>query len=253
MPPLEQYNELILTRQQNPLPKEEYGEVHHIIPRSLGGCDKAWNKVRLTPEEHFSCHYLLTFIYATGEAHEAMVYAWNQLSGRITGDLISSEEYGRLRREFAKIHSKRMKGMSPWNKGKKTGPQSEEWRKAIGDGNRGRTSPFKGKHFSEETKRKMSEAKKGKSRPNMKGRAPWNKGLKTGPHSEESNRKRSLTLRGRVVSQETRHKLSIALTGRHPSEESKQKNRLAHLGRKHTEEWKRMMSERAKAGYPKQS
>ena len=40
-----------------------YTEVHHILPRSLGGGDDKENLVRLTAREHFICHYLLTKMY----------------------------------------------------------------------------------------------------------------------------------------------------------------------------------------------
>lgn len=141
MNPLEEYISIIHTRQQNPLPKDEYKEEHHIIPQSLGGPDKKWNKVNLTPEEHYMAHYWLTFIYATGEAHDSMVYAWNWMSNRIRGEFISAEEYGRLKREHARILSESHKGikltkehrrkLSESHTGLKMGPHSEEHRKKL--------------------------------------------------------------------------------------------------------------------------
>lgn len=170
MSPLEEYIAIIHLRQQNPLPKDEYKEEHHIIPQSLGGCNKKWNKVNLTPEEHYMAHYWLTFIYATGEAHGSMVYAWNWMSNRIKGEFISAEEYGRLKREFAKLSSKVHKGKTGPNKGKKIGPESDE------------------------TKRRKSESAKGKPKPWLKGRIPWNKGSE---HSEETRRKISNRNKGK--------------------------------------------------------
>jgi hypothetical protein len=35
-------------------------EIHHIIPKSLGGTDDEYNLVKLTPREHYVCHWLLT-------------------------------------------------------------------------------------------------------------------------------------------------------------------------------------------------
>ena len=35
-----------------------FTEKHHVIPRSLGG-GSGYNLVRLTPREHFICHWLL--------------------------------------------------------------------------------------------------------------------------------------------------------------------------------------------------
>lgn len=211
---------LILPRQQNPLPEDEITEEHHIWPTSCGGPDEDWNKVKLLPEEHFRAHQLLIDLYTDKECKGNMAAAAWCMAHTRDGIEITEEEYGKLRREFVMA----MKG---------------------------RPSPSKGIKWSKESREKLSRSKKGKPHPWQVGKTPWNKGKKTGPHSEESNRKRSQTLKGRVKSPETRRRLSLSLTGKHPSEESKQKNRLAHLGRKHTEEWKRMMSARAKAGYPK--
>ncbi len=55
----------------------------------------------------------------------------------------------------------------------------EETRQRMSEGHKGQESPFKGKTHTEESKRKNSEA--------HKGRVPWNKGLKTGPHTKEHN------------------------------------------------------------------
>lgn len=50
---------MIKNRQENPLPAGEYGEKHHIIPKSLGGSDDKINIVKLTSREHFVGHLLL--------------------------------------------------------------------------------------------------------------------------------------------------------------------------------------------------
>lgn len=39
---------------------DEYTEIHHILPRSLGGNNDPTNLVDLTAREHFMCHWLLT-------------------------------------------------------------------------------------------------------------------------------------------------------------------------------------------------
>lgn len=61
---------------------------------------------------------------------------------------------------------------------------------------------MKGKHLTEEAKKKLSEAHKGK--------APWNKGI---PRSEELKRKQSEAMKGRHLSEETKKKISEALKG----------------------------------------
>lgn len=68
-------------------------------------------------------------------------------------------------------------GRTPWNKGKKG--ISDETRKKLSEAKRG-------KRLSEEHKRKLSEARKGKT--------TWNKGKRL---SEETKRKISETLKGK--------------------------------------------------------
>ena len=53
------------------------------------------------------------------------------------------------------------KGHKPWNKGK-TGVYSEEAKRKISEAMKGENHPMYGKYHSEEAKRKMSEAKKGR-------------------------------------------------------------------------------------------
>jgi 5-methylcytosine-specific restriction endonuclease McrA len=49
-------------------------ELHHIVPKSLGGSNKKENLASLTPREHFVCHLLLTKMYS-GKEKQKMVYA----------------------------------------------------------------------------------------------------------------------------------------------------------------------------------
>lgn len=64
------YFNIIRNRCNNPLPADEYGEVHHIKPRSFGqNCvelddlDDKKNLIRLSAREHFIVHFLLYKIY----------------------------------------------------------------------------------------------------------------------------------------------------------------------------------------------
>jgi hypothetical protein len=48
----------IIDRSKNRI-LNEYSEIHHILPLSLGGKNNKENLVRLTAREHFICHWLL--------------------------------------------------------------------------------------------------------------------------------------------------------------------------------------------------
>ncbi len=110
----------------------------------------------------------------------------------------------------------------------------------------------KGFKHSDETKRKISEAQKGRVFSNVtrqkmseaqKGHIPWNKGI---CHSEESKRKMSEAKRGKTPSAETRRKLSESMKDRVFSEEHRQKISKSLKGRIFSEEHKRKISENAK-------
>ena len=55
------YFQIIRNRINNPLSLEQYGEFHHIKPKSFGGLnlDNEKNLVRLSAREHFIVHFLL--------------------------------------------------------------------------------------------------------------------------------------------------------------------------------------------------
>ena len=88
--------------------------------------------------------------------------------------------------------------MSESHKGVKKGPHSEETRKKISEAKKG-NQYHKGKHHSAETKHKMSEIKKGVKRgphseETKKKISESQKGVKRGPHSEETKAK----MKGRI-------------------------------------------------------
>lgn len=107
-----------------------YAELHHIIPKSLGGSNSSKNLVNLTAREHFVCHWLLTkcVIYNV----EKMKYAlWlmatteNSLQQRYK---ITPKKYEIIKKSLAETFS----------------------------------NQHTGKKLSEETKRKISETRKKK-------------------------------------------------------------------------------------------
>lgn len=104
------YDNFISTRTHQP--EGQYIEVHHIVPRSLGGSDNNSNLIRLTGREHYFAHLLLAKIHG-GSMWQAIF-----LMGKRCG--INSHKYEHLKVKAAKAHSLRMKGRIAHNKGSTT-------------------------------------------------------------------------------------------------------------------------------------
>lgn len=106
--------------------------------------------------------------------------------------------------------------------------------------------------LTEETKRKLSELKKGipLSEETKQKMAISHMDLEF-HHTEESKQKISKARTGKHLSEETKRKLSISLTGRKYSIEERQAMSKSRLGRKHSEETKQKISEQKKLGFLK--
>ena len=98
---------------------------------------------------------------------------------------------------------------------------------------------------SDETRRKMSEALKGKPR-SKEIRRKMSEAHKGKTHSEKSRRNMSESQKGKTFSEETKRKLSEAKKGKTHSEETKRKLSEAKKGKTFSEEHKRKLSESQK-------
>lgn len=153
------YNNIVSNRLINP----QSGEIHHIVPKCMGGTNNNSNLVKLAIREHFICHWILTkcveprFIPKCSRALLAMSTLHN---GR---RLLSSKQIAVAR----KIFSDSRKGvpmseatktkLSALRKGKKTGSDNHMFGK-TGDKHHlfGGPGTFLGKLHSDKTKEKMS-------------------------------------------------------------------------------------------------
>lgn len=126
---------------------------------------------------------------------------------------------------------------------------SEETRRKLSKANKGRPSNRKGVVLGEETRRKLSKAATNISEET---RRKISESSKLRSASKETRRKMSEARKGRIVSKETRRRISEANKGRVYSEEVRlkmseaQKGNSNHLGKKHSEETKRKISEAAR-------
>lgn len=140
-----------------------YYESHHIIPKSLGGTNVSSNIVLLTAREHFVAHILLVKICEKryGRFHKntykmivssnrqklnsknSYVYERNKLKlsecMRVNNPMNNPEYRKRMadakRGKMFKIKNKNPKG--PWNKGKITGPISQEIKDKMSNSRKG--------------------------------------------------------------------------------------------------------------------
>ena len=232
----------LIRKAENRTPPEGYTEKHHIFPVSIYGKN---NKiVILSGREHYIAHALLEKVciqryglnhwktYKMSSAH----YLMND--GR---RYYNSYLYECARKRWSIMHSDKLKGSIPWNKGKKgsqvawnkgikTGSfaeRTEEWKRKIGEANKGKT-------HSEETKRKLSEASKGNQ--NCKGKTP----------SDETKRKISEANKGRTLSEETKRKMREAHKGRKMSEEHKIKLCELRMGKERPKDVRDKISQKLK-------
>jgi hypothetical protein len=187
-----------------------YKELHHIIPRSLGGTDEKDNLTYLTAREHFICHWLLVKM-TEGQARSKMIYALQGMRAQNNSQQryetkITSRVYEHYRIEHARIHSETMKGRPAWNKGI---PQSEEHKE------KNRQAALKRAPKSEETIEK------------------WKKSREGYMHSDETKLKQKISQTGKVKgpqSEEHRKAISESIKGKPKKEGHSDSVRNAVLG-----------------------
>lgn len=157
-----------------------YSEKHHIVPRCMGGSNDKENLVRLTPEEHFVAHKLLVMIHP---GNVKLLWAAVAMTNATKKQVRNNKSAGWLRREF----SAKMVELN------KTRVVTEETRARM----RARTPGMLGKKVSDETKRKISEAHKGRPKSpehvanSIKGRT----GVKYRPRTTEHSRNASIAIK----------------------------------------------------------
>ena len=190
------YFNIIAAANSRNISQYTYTEIHHIIPKSLGGTNLKNNLVNLTAKEHFVCHRLLTRMTA-GAAKRKMVYAQNMMLAKTPDQkriAVNANTYKQIKEEFSKINPfndpawqlkkggnarkgvkrsaeaienikaswtpERRANASISSKGRKN-PRTPEWTEKIRIANLGKT----GKLWSEEAKLHQSLKMKGKPAP----------------------------------------------------------------------------------------
>lgn len=132
-------------------PPDHYSESHHICPKAKDLFPEfssfklhPWNRIELSPRQHFIAHWLLWKCFG-----QSMAFGFHRMKGmtRFHKDRVwrlNSRSYESLRRDMAKVQSERMSGVNHWSK--KTG--------VIHNSKTNHPRGMLGKHHSEETKAK---------------------------------------------------------------------------------------------------
>lgn len=199
------YNDLIDRCQSRDF-VEGYSEVHHIIPKSLGGHPTHQeNLVVLTAREHFIAHFLLAKIHGGKQWH-----AIKRMRGN-DGFYNNSHLYEIARREVSKEVSKRMSGvpktdeqrakMSAAAFGKKKSPESVEKTRRANLGRKPNEAQLAALSLGRVRPEGYVSPLKGVPRPTpwLVGKTPSNKGV---PASAETRAKLSAAKKGRAQTPE---------------------------------------------------
>lgn len=200
------YNRIIESAKSRALPQEIYTENHHIIPKSLGGSDQN-NLVKLTAREHYICHRLLIKM-TIGDNKKRMYHAFSMMLANNPNQQrdykVTSRVYEDLKINLSRIIKEQWTDEA----------RQERSRKYSGSGN-----PFYGCRHSEETLNKMRKPATEEQRKNMSDSrkeylkhndSPW-LGRK---HREESKKKISEARKGTKASAQTRQSMRNAAKNR---------------------------------------
>lgn len=85
--------------------QDEYYEIHHIVPRCMGGDDSSDNLVKLTAREHYVAHALLYYMHRTTK----LAHAWFMMTRTSLSHNSNRDYTSRQYEEARKAHVAAMK------------------------------------------------------------------------------------------------------------------------------------------------
>lgn len=188
----------------------DYTENHHIVPKCLGGGNEKENRKDISGKAHMIAHHLLTKMFP--ESRELKGAYAQMCIKNSSKEFVSTRMYHegkRIQSELMKDKNHPCQSAESRRKGRKTlmnryadgtftgrkgAKLTDEQKANISKGRKGKGTGYS--HVkSEETRRKISEARTG---------------VKTGPRSNEVKRKISESKKGVKISDETKAKIAAA-------------------------------------------
>lgn len=189
------YNALIAKRIKTPASTlGVYNEIHHIVPKCMGGNDDDNNLVSLTAKEHYMAHVLLCKIHPN---NAPLLYAWNMMSNMNSNKCkhnirsYQAYKYKSLREAFALQCSQKRTGHK----------HSLETKQKMSASAMGRSSKLKGRTYEEIHGENAAELKLARSN-SAKARTDYN------------SPSRRAKLSARIISDEWKQKNSDSKRGR---------------------------------------
>lgn len=212
-------------------PHVSYTENHHIIPGSLGGSDDAYNRVRLSAKHHFICHLLLVKMATTTFAREKMIFASTAMM------FYKNENHKRVwARNFEKLRLEKNELVRRLMTGRYV---SDETRRKMSIAQKGKPASNKGIKYNQEVRARMRAAQQGKVvSEEVKAK------LRKFRHTEESRAKMSLTRTGRSLSIEHRKAIASGNAGIKPSDTTRKAVAEANKHRILTDAQRKAMSDK---------
>lgn len=179
------YNSIInIANSKKRVKGKTYFELHHIIPKSIGGNNNKNNLVLLTAKEHFICHHLLIKIHPSSKPlHDAFWLMCNNFSSKNqTRYKPNSITYESAKLKKSKNARQKWLKDNPNNHRDSSGINNP----MFGIHRYGKDNPFYGKKHTKKSKNLISQTKKGiKLKPEHKEKLKksWeNRPIITCPH-----------------------------------------------------------------------
>ncbi len=113
---------ILNTRGRFGIPKGEYKERHHIVPKCIGGTNDKDNLIDLYAHEHYIAHKLLAL---ENPSNNKLILAWHRLHKDSFNNYITEYEYEKLKTLNSEWFSNLMKNIE----------RNPEWCKKIGEAN----------------------------------------------------------------------------------------------------------------------